>query len=199
LDDRFGIIETESFSAGRSQLQIMTASEFQPPQIYTQEDVQQILHLAITKKTDRGELSREQLWEIAAELEIDSESLQAAEQDWLNSRLLDKKRQEFDLYRRDLLKQKVTRYAIVNIFLVSLDFLSGGVLSWSLYILLIWGLGLSLDTWKTFQTKGEAYEQAFQRWNLKNEMRQTLASLWSKLKNWWEPQTTTSNSTIDDW
>jgi hypothetical protein len=164
----------------------MSASELQPPQSYTQEDVQQILHLAIARKTDQGELSREQLWEIAAELEIDGESLQAAEQDWLNQRFLAKKRQEFHIYRRELLKQKAIRYLIVNGFLVTLDFISGGVLSWSLYILLLWGLGLSLDTWKTFQSKGEAYEQAFQKWNLKNEMKQTLATLWNKIKQAWQ-------------
>jgi hypothetical protein len=164
----------------------MSASELQPPQSYTQEDVQQILHLAIARKTDQGELSREQLWEIATELEIDGESLQAAEQDWLNQRFLAEKRQEFDIYRRERLKQKAIRYLIVNGFLVTLDFLSGGVLSWSLYLLLIWGLGLSLDTWKTFQSKGEAYEQAFQKWNLKNEMKQTLTSLWNKIKKAWQ-------------
>ena len=164
----------------------MSASELQPPQTYTQEDVQQILHLAIAKKTDQGELSREQLWEIAAELEIDSESLQLAEQDWLNNRFLDKKRQEFNLYRREILTQKTIRYAIVNAFLITLDFISGGALSWSIYIFLIWGLGLSLDTWKTLQTKGEAYESAFQKWNLKNEMKQSITSIWNWLKQAWQ-------------
>lgn len=179
----------------------MSASEIQPQQIYTQEDVQQILHLAIAKRTDRGELSREQLLEIAAELEIDNESLQLAEQEWLSNRFLGRKRQEFDLYRRDLLRNGAIRYFIVNAFLVTLDFISGGTLSWSLYIILIWGLGLSLDTWKTFQNKGAAYEQAFQRWKLKSEMKQTLSSFWNKLKQAWQTRSTPSDytSTIDDW
>jgi hypothetical protein len=177
----------------------MSASELQPPQSYSQEDVQQILHIAIARKTDTEELSREQLWEIAAELEIDNESLQAAEREWLNSRALDRKRQEFNIYRQDILKNKTTRYLIVNAFLVSLDFLAGGGLSWSLYILLMWGLGLALDTWKTFQTKGDAYEQAFQRWNLKNEMKQTITSFWNKLKQSWQTRSTPGDVTVDDW
>jgi hypothetical protein len=180
----------------------MSASEMQPQQTYTQEDVQHILQLAIAKKTDPGELSREQLWEIAAELDIDNESMQAAEREWLNSRFLNKKRQEFAIYRRDLLKQKTVKYLIVNIFLISLDSISGGTLSWSLYILLIWGLGLSLDCWKTFQTKGAAYEQAFQRWNLKNEMKQSLSSFWTWIKQTWQTPAITSdykNTTVDDW
>lgn len=164
----------------------MSASEGQLPQTYTQEEVQQILHLAIAQQSDREELSREQLWEIATELEIDSETLQKAELDWLNGRFLDKKRQEFNTYRRELLKNKATRYAIVNAFLLTIDLISGGTLSWSIYILLFWGIGLSLDTWKTFQSRGDAYEQAFQKWNLKNEMKQSMVTLWNKLKKVWQ-------------
>jgi len=164
----------------------MSASEGQLPQTYTQEEVQQILHLAIAQSCDREELSREQLWEIATELEIDSETLQKAELDWLNGRFLDKKRQEFNIYRRELLKHKATKYAIVNAFLLTIDLISGGTLSWSIYILLFWGIGLSLDTWKTFQSKGDAYEQAFQKWNLKNEMKQSMVTLWNKLKKAWQ-------------
>lgn len=84
----------------------MSASEMQPQQTYSQEDVQNILQLAIAKKTDPGELSREQLWEIAAELDIDNESMQAAEREWLNSRFLDKKRQEFCYLSTRSLKTK---------------------------------------------------------------------------------------------
>lgn len=164
----------------------MSASEGQLPQTYTQEEVQQILHLAIAKQSNREELSREQLWEIATELEIDSETLQKAELDWLNGQFIDQKRQEFNLYRREVLKNKATKYAIVNAFLLTIDLIAGGTLSWSIYILLFWGIGLSLDTWKTFQSRGDAYEQAFQKWNLKNEMKQSIVTLWNKLKKVWQ-------------
>ncbi len=164
----------------------MSPSGVQPPESYSKDDVQEILHLAIARKTDVEELSRTQLWEIAAELDIDYESLQAAEQDWLNGKVLESKRQEFDQYRREQLKQKAIRYAIINSFLVMLNFLSSGTVSWSLYALLILGLPLTLTTWNTFQTTGEAYEQAFQRWNLKKEMKESISSLWDKFKKFWQ-------------
>jgi len=160
----------------------MSASEVPPPQFYSQEDVQQILHLAIARRTEGGELSREQLWEIAAELEIEPQDIQAAEQDWLTHKKFDQKRQEFDRYRRERLKQKLIKYLIVNAFLVVLDLLTAGMLSWSKWVLILWGLGLTLETWRTFQSRGEAYEQAFQHWNFKNEMKQSMASLWGKIK-----------------
>ena len=164
----------------------MSASELEQPQSYTQEDVQQILQLAIARQAYQGELSREQLWEIAAELEIDTQSMQAAEQDWLQYKSLEKKRQAFDLYRRDKLKQKATKYLIVNAFFIFLNLITASTLSWSLYILLLSGLVLSLDTWKTLQSKGEAYEQAFQHWNFKQEMKNSMGSLWEKLKKAWQ-------------
>ncbi|ACK73456.1 conserved hypothetical protein [Gloeothece citriformis PCC 7424] len=164
----------------------MSEVQFPTPQSYSQEDIQQILQLAIARQTDKEELSREQLWEIAAELEIDPLSLQTAEQEWLNQKAISKKRLEFSQFRRLQFKQKVIRYLTINTFFVSLNFLSAGILSWSLYILLLWGLGLSLEGLKTFQTKGEAYEQAFQRWKFKNEMKESMANLWDRLKKAWQ-------------
>ena len=164
----------------------MSASDWQPtPLSYSQEAVQEILYLAITRKSDQGELSREQLWEIAAELNIDNDSLVAAEQDWLNHQSLARKHQEFNRYRQEQFRQKVIRYLIVNGFLVVIDLLAAGTLTWSRFILLIWGLVLALDAWKTWQTQGESYEQAFQRWNLKNEMKQSLTSLWNRMRKTW--------------
>lgn len=163
-----------------------STSELQYRQSYSQEEVQQILHLAIARQTDRGELSRSQLWEIAAELAIEPSDIQAAEQTWLSQKAIDRKRQEFDRYRRDTFRHKAIRYLIANAFLICLNLLSAGTLSWSIYILLIWGLKLSLDAWNTFQSKGEAYEQAFQRWNVKNELKQSVVGLWDKVKKAWQ-------------
>ncbi|HAC65504.1 MAG TPA: hypothetical protein DCF68_18730 [Cyanothece sp. UBA12306] len=164
----------------------MSPSGVQPPESYSKDDVQEILHLAISRKTDVDELSRTQLWEIAAELDIDYESLQAAEQDWLKGKVIESKKQEFEQYRRKQLKQKAIRYAIINFFLIMLNLLGSGTVSWSLYILLILGLPLALTTWNTFQTDGEAYEQAFQRWSVKKEMKESISSLWDKFKKAWQ-------------
>jgi hypothetical protein len=164
----------------------MPDSELQTPEFYSQEDVQQILNLAIARKTDQGELTKSQLGEIAAELDIHKASLQAAELEWLTQKKLDQKRLEFNRYRQEKLKQKTIRYLIINIFLITLNFISSHTLSWSIYVLLILGLPLVLNSWKTWQTTGEAYEEAFQRWNLKNEMKESFLSLWDIIKRAWQ-------------
>jgi hypothetical protein len=162
----------------------MSTSEIQKPQSYTQDEIQQILYLAIAHKTDNEELSREQLGEIAAELGINQESLAIAEQTWLKQKSVTTKQQEFNNYRKGKLQQKAVKYLIVNTFLMSLNLISSHLLSWSLYIVILWGLGLALDAWKTYQTKGEAYETAFQNWQRQSEIKRSIGTLWDKLQQY---------------
>ena len=145
-------------------LNTMPDTPLQYPESYSHEDVQQILSLAIARHDDDEKLTRQQLWEIASELDIDLASIQAAETDWLEQKAIDRKRHAFNLHRRQKFKQRLVRYSIVNIFLVSLNLIAAGTLTWSLYILLFWGLGLTLNGWKAYQSEGDDYERAFQRW-----------------------------------
>ncbi len=162
----------------------MTVFERQIARSYQQEDIQQILNLAIARQSDGGEFSRQQLLEIAAELSISTESLVQAEQEWLLQQQQRQKHQEFNLYRRSQLKRRFGKYLIVNLFLVCLNLLTAGQLSWSLYILLFWGLGLGLHAWDTYQLQGEHYERAFQKWYRKHQLTQVAHSLYSRINNW---------------
>ena len=153
---------------------------------YSPEDVQQILQRAIVSQQIDEELTRQQLWEIASELDIKNSTIVAAERDWLAQKAINSQRQAFDVYRRQRFQQKLTKYAIVNTFLTSFNFLVAGTLSWSLYILLFWGLGVALSGWKAYLSKGEEYERAFQRWNFQNEVKQTMATVWTKLQQAWQ-------------
>lgn len=141
---------------------------------YHQEDIQQILQIAIARMAYEGEFSREQLLEIAAELEIPPECLQVAEQEWLIKRSDIQKRQEFNSFRRGKLQKHFGNYAIVNSFFILLNLISSGGLSWSLYIGLFWGLFLGFNTWNTYQSKGEDYERAFHFWQRKHQLKQSF-------------------------
>jgi len=163
----------------------MTASDPKITRSYHQEDIQQILNIAIARQVHKGEFSREQLLEIAAELEISPECLQAAERDWLVQQSDIQKRQEFNVYRRGKLQKRFGNYLIVNSFLVLLNLVGAGELSWSLYILLFSGLGLGFDTWNTYLYDGEDYERAFQKWHRNHQLKQSVNTLMNKwLKAW---------------
>jgi len=165
----------------------MTASETKITRSYHQEDIQQILQIAIARQAYEGEFSRAQLLEIAAELEISPDCLQIAEQEWLSQQGKLQQRQAFNTYRRSKFKQHFGNYVIVNSFLVPLDLVSTHHLSWSLYVLLLWGLGLGLDAWNTFQSEGEEYERAFQKWYRKHQLRQSINSVLNKWLKPWQP------------
>lgn len=163
----------------------MTDAPLQYPEVYDSEDIQQILQIALARKGEEDELTRQQLWEIAAELDIDSKTIQAAEQDWLERKTIDRNRQAFDLYRRDRFKQKLIKYIIVNGFLVSINFLTAGTVGWSLYVLLFWGVGIASQAWDTFHNRGEKYEREFQKWLFRYEVNKTLKTFWGRLQKTW--------------
>ncbi|OKH25863.1 hypothetical protein NIES1031_12815 [Chroogloeocystis siderophila 5.2 s.c.1] len=153
--------------------------------VYHQEDIQQILQIAISRQAHEGEFTREQLVEIAAELEITPECLQAAEREWQLQQADLHKREAFNMHRRRNLQKSFGNYAIVNSFFLLLNFISAGELSWSLYIALFWGVGLALNTWNTFQTQGEEYEKAYRRWYRSRQIKQSVNSLVDRcLKAW---------------
>ncbi len=152
----------------------MTTYETKIARSYSQEDIQQILSIAIARQSDDSEFSYEQLLEIAEELEISPESLQQSEIEWRLQNMIVRQKQSFDLYRRHKLQKKFGNYAIANSFLVPINLLSSGEVSWSLYILLIWGLKVGLDTWNTYYSNGEEYERAFQKWSRQHQLKQSV-------------------------
>lgn len=141
---------------------------------YRQEDAQQILQIAIARQAETEDLTRIQLVEIAEEMGITSDDLQQAEQEWRRRQGENEQRSAFDRYRQSHFQQHLTKFAIVNTFLVALDMSTHESLSWSLYVVFMWGLAVALDAWKAYQDRGEAYETAFQRWNRQRQLKQTV-------------------------
>jgi hypothetical protein len=160
----------------------MTVTESHTQQTYRQEEIQEILQLAIAQQSNHGEFTRDQLFEMATELDIPLTTIQAAEKAWLDQQLEAQKRKAFDNYRWHQIKQKIGKYLITNAFLVTLDLLKDSTLNWSLFILLIWGLFLSLEVWKAYHLDGEEYDRAFESWKRKYELRRSAKMLWQTFK-----------------
>ncbi|PAX57164.1 2TM domain-containing protein [Brunnivagina elsteri] len=161
----------------------MTNSENNKPiRLYSQEDIQQILHLAIARQVDNDdrEFSYEQLLEIANELEIAPESLKIAETDWLSKQSETQQRLAFDEFRQKRFQKRLGNYAIFNGFLIFVDFIGGFTISWSLYPLSFFILIIGLEAWNIFNAKGEDYEIAFQKWNRRHMMKKSLNNLVNK-------------------
>jgi 2TM domain len=154
----------------------MSNSEVSTDRVYTQEEIQNILNLAIADHTYQGEFSRSQLFEIASDLGISDAVLQKAEQTWMRSKDDLAKREEFNQHRRTELKQKLVRFGIVNAGFVAINLMGLSFFLWPWYVVLVGGsVWLGLKTWNVFSLDGEAYEQAFQRWHRKNQVRKVVS------------------------
>ncbi|MEM9272475.1 MAG: 2TM domain-containing protein [Cyanobacteria bacterium P01_F01_bin.143] len=164
----------------------MPDSSVQYPVSYTTEDIQHILQIAIARQGEDDQLTRQQLWEIAEELDLDLQTIQAAETDWLQLKTIQQKHQAFDRYRYDCFKQKLVKYAVINAFLTAINFFVLNFAPWSIVILLIWSSAIALNGWKTYHLQGEEYERAFQRWNFQNEVKKTVNGLWQRLYKAWQ-------------
>jgi 2TM domain len=151
---------------------------------YSQEDIQQILNLALTRKNTTGDLafSPQQLVEIAEEMDIDLSTLKAAQLDWAQNQSSSQQKIEFDQYRYQKFQKGLGRFAITSIFLVGINIVALGGTSflWSLGVLGFWGMGLALQGWNVYQLKGEEYEQKFQTWTSKRKIRKTIHSTIAK-------------------
>jgi 2TM domain len=139
---------------------------------YSQEDVREILNIAMAdRSTLDPDLSHPQLLEIAQELGISPDSIELARNQWLSQQQAIKKHQEFNLYRRSKLQDRLGKYAIVNACLIPLNFFTGFGVPWSLYILASWGIVRGVAAWRVFyQRQGYGYDRAFQKWEYQQKM-----------------------------
>jgi hypothetical protein len=116
---------------------------------YNSEEMQQILEVAFRQK-QKGEYTREQIIEIASELGVSSESLQAAEQEWLKNNGEVKKEQMSNSQQRKGFKSHLFTFIAINGFLVILNLVVSPGYFWAIYPMLGWGLGLLLHGIKVY-------------------------------------------------
>ncbi|NEO85668.1 MAG: 2TM domain-containing protein [Spirulina sp. SIO3F2] len=153
------------------------------PTTYQPHEVQEILRLAIARQNNEGVLSKAQLLEIAQELDISPDCLAQAEAEWASQQSQVSKREAFALYRQDNFRHKTIKYLMVSGLFLSLDLISGGGLGWSKYVLVIAGFVIAFNTWQTFFVHPSHYERDFEKWEQRQQFRQTLSSVWTSVQN----------------
>ena len=116
---------------------------------YNSEEMQQILEVAFRRK-QQGEYTREQIIEIASELGVSSESLQAAEQEWLKNNVEVKKEQMSNSQQQKGFKSHLFAFMAINGFLVLLNLVVSPGYFWAIFPMLGWGLGLLLHGIKVY-------------------------------------------------
>lgn len=114
---------------------------------YTAEDVQAILAEALAlQASDR--FTRSQLLEMAAEMNISADLLDQVEQNWRQRQQHQAQEQARKQKQQRLLRQQLITYAVVNGGLILLNIATAGTVTWAIFPLLGWGLGLLLGSGK---------------------------------------------------
>jgi hypothetical protein len=148
--------------------------------LYASEEAQQILQIAIAKETEAGELTRTQLAEIAAELNIAPETLWSAEREWIDLKSTSSQQAIFNQQRHQKFQHHLIRYSIFNSFLLLLNLLAGGY-GFALFVALAWGIGLSLHAWRAYQTSGYRYQKDFEQWQRRQQVKRSMSNLFNRL------------------
>jgi len=146
--------------------------------LYRSEDAQQILNIAIARQAEAGELTRTQLLEVAAELNIDPADIAAAEQEWASRQGELAQRQTFERLRQGQFRSRLIKSGIMGGFFYAL-----GVYVGSFFFLPIWGIGftVALAAWKTYALSEDAYNAAFQRWQQRQQLKRSVTGLVNRL------------------
>jgi 2TM domain len=163
---------------------------------YDETEAQQILKIALSKRADHNQkLSSEQLREIATDLGVSESEFELAEQTWRKNQTLNQERKLFDRYQKRIFIDGVIKYLLVNSAFVGLNLLTSHQVSWSVYLILIWGLGISLQAWSTFHTESESYNQAYAKWLQKQKRNQIT----NKIANQLAGTTISTLSYVETW
>lgn len=115
------------------------------------EDVEEILRLAVRKSgaSSSSDL-RERLKQAAAELNISDEELEQAEIEFLQKKQANEAVSEARQRQTQEFMGHLITFVAVNVFLISIDVMSNGGISWSIYPLLGWGIGLAIKFVNSF-------------------------------------------------
>lgn len=140
--------------------------------IQSEEDVDEILRLAVRHTGFEGESLRERLNTTASELGISPEALEAAESTWRSQKQSETDHIEetrlWAQYRKIRIGdffQHLASYAVVNLFLCWIDSRDGH-LTWFLWPLFGWGIAIALHA-AAVLFPGEDNQKDFERWKRK--------------------------------
>ena len=135
------------------------------------DDVDEILKIAVRKQGGSDLTLRERLQASAEELGISDSALAQAEQEYLQKRAEEEEFLEFKRKQRREFREHLMSFVIVNAFLVTINFWTSGTVSWAVWPILGWGIGLAFHSWRTLNSDSQSFQQEFEAYRRKQARR----------------------------
>lgn len=144
---------------------------------YSDEEANEILKLASQQGHSESGMSRDSLLQAAAELGISATDLAAAERQVIEQRQSKNDLAEFDRFQRSEFFEHLMTYLILNGFMVGINFFTAGHrISWALFVILGWGIGIAFDAYGTFARSSASYRDDFENWKRRRDKRAKKAA-----------------------
>lgn len=138
-------------------------------------DVEEVLKLAVRSAGFSDEHAlRQRLHAAAGELGLSDAQLAAAEEQYFKNKTQSEERAEFEKGRRKDFYEHLCSYLIVNTGLMAFDFFGDGRISWALWPLIGWGIGIAFHTLSTYLTGTSDHEAEFKAWQRRRARRKRL-------------------------
>jgi len=144
--------------------------------LYSKNEVDRILRRALEKSSSKGDLlSETEILRIAEELGIEENQVRIAMQEddkitqFENAKIMWKRKKKREFY------QHLVSYSIVNSFIVGINIFLEGSISWAIFPILGWGVGLAFDFYESFFPNEEKVEKGARKMMASNK--------WKKLFN----------------
>ena len=131
------------------------------------EDVDEILKLALRRQDGSDGDLRGRLAIAARELGISDQDLREAEAEYLRNKADTQEFLEFKSRRRRELREHVFAYVIVNALLVAINLFTSGLLTWAVWPILGWGIGLAFHAWAALNSDSECFQEEFEQFRRK--------------------------------
>ncbi len=138
-------------------------------QQYTHEEAEQILQIAVRQELEQpdglgaGGVSEEALMRMASELGLSPEAVAAAAARYRTERSDVEERRLFNKHRRGEWLSHLISYVAANGCMMALDLWLAHRLTWSVWPLFGWGIGMMIHTGQTFVHTDET-EAEFEKW-----------------------------------
>ncbi|HXH60484.1 MAG TPA: 2TM domain-containing protein [Fimbriimonadaceae bacterium] len=138
------------------------AEEFRS--VTSDEDVDEVLKIALRRQGRTDDSLRQRLMTSAEELGIPYDDLIEAEKEYVQQR---KEREEFYQFRRRQVREfreHLFAYFVVNGLLVLANLLTSNNVTWAVWPILGWGVGIAFHAWASLNTGSESFQDDFARY-----------------------------------
>lgn len=135
------------------------------------DDVDEILKLALRLQTGDDEDLRARLIAAADELGISDTALAEAEEKYLKEQADEKEFREFKSRQRREFREHLFSYLIVNTMLVAINYITAQTINWAIWSILGWGIGLAFHAWNALNSDSESFQEEYEAFHRKKERR----------------------------